>query len=333
MNSYTDLVRGAGASSRVFQLLDREPVERMALADQDADSTVFANEGAAVAKMPLVELRDVHFAYPTRPEVPVLRGLSLTASRGEVVAMVGTSGSGKSSCFMLLERFYDAVAGRVLVSGKDVSRWDQRELHSVIGMVAQEPLLFRGTIADNIAYAAKASSAAVTEPQRDFSKWWRTFTFRIGGAGHPEAEPLPLHSAPDARVEAAARVAHAHEFVSKLPQGYATEVGERGVQLSGGQRQRIAIARVVMLDPEVLLLDEATAALDTESEAIVQAALEAAMRARPRATLCIAHRLATVKDADRIIVMDHGKVIEEGRHEVLLEKAGKYADLWRRQVE
>lgn len=238
-----------------------------------------------------VAFEAVSFAYPTRGEVAALRDVSLTVRPGEIVAFVGPSGAGKSTMFNLLLRFYDVQSGRVLVDGVPVERADLTALRQRMAYVPQDTAMFSGTIADNIRY------------------------------GSPEAA--------DAEVVAAARTAFADDFIRALPDGYDTVLGERGVQLSGGQRQRIAIARAVLRDAPILLLDEATSALDSESEALVQQALERVMEART--TLVIAHRLATVKRADRIVVFDAGRIVEEGSHASLMAGGGTYAKLARLQ--
>jgi ATP-binding cassette subfamily B protein len=223
--------------------------------------------------------------------VPVFQGIDLSLAEGEAVALVGPSGAGKSTVAALLARFYDPLAGRILFDGADVRTLDPQWLRRQIATVAQEPLLFSSSVADNIRY------------------------------GRPSATP--------AEVEAAARAAHAHEFVSRFPQGYATLVGERGVQLSGGQKQRVAIARALLKDARLLVLDEATSALDAESEALVQDALERLMRGRT--TLVIAHRLSTVMRADRVLVLDGGRVVQQGSHAALLAEEGLYRKLVERQ--
>jgi ATP-binding cassette subfamily B protein len=238
-----------------------------------------------------VELRHVQFHYPSRPLHPALNDFSLRVRPGETVALVGPSGAGKSTVFQLLERFYDSGAGSVLVDGVDVHNVALAELRGRIGIVPQDSTVFSANAMDNIRY------------------------------GRPEAT--------DDEVIAAARAAFAEEFILRLPEGYQTFLGERGVRLSGGQRQRIAIARAMLKNPPLLLLDEATSALDAESERMVQAALEAAMA--DRTTLVIAHRLATVQKADRIIVMEQGRIVEEGNHQELMQRDGLYAKLARMQ--
>jgi subfamily B ATP-binding cassette protein MsbA len=231
----------------------------------------------------------VSFAYA--PDQWALRGLTLEVRPGERIALVGLSGAGKSTLVNLIARFYDPTEGHVEIDGHDLRRVTTRSLRRQIGLVPQETVLFRGTVRDNIAYAR-----------------------------------------PDASLEeviAAARAANAHEFISNLPQGYDAMLGEDGLQLSGGQRQRLAIARALLNDPRLLILDEATSALDSESEALIQEAIDRI--ARGRTTFIIAHRLSTVRGADRIVVLDQGTVVEEGRHDDLLTREGTYARLLRRQ--
>ena len=238
-----------------------------------------------------VELNHVQFHYPSRPLHAALVDYTLRVKPGETVALVGPSGAGKSTVFQLLLRFYDTGAGAVMLDGVDVRATALHELRSRIGIVPQDSTVFSANALENIRY------------------------------GRPDAS--------DDEVKAAARAAFAEEFILRLPEGYQTFLGERGVRLSGGQRQRIAIARAMLKNPPLLLLDEATSALDAESERMVQAALEAAMA--DRTTLVIAHRLATVQKADRIIVMEQGRIIEEGNHQELMQRDGLYAKLARMQ--
>jgi ATP-binding cassette subfamily B protein len=270
-----------GATERVFQLLDREPI-------------VPLDEGFVTdALIGNIELRDVHFAYPARADAKVLRGLSMKIEAGTVVALVGPSGAGKSTIISLIERFYDVDKGAVFVDGRELAKLSGASLRRHLGLVLQEPVLFAETIRDNIAFGQPAATAA--------------------------------------EVERAARAANAHDFIAALPQAYATLVGERGVRLSGGQRQRIAIARALLQNPQVLLLDEASSALDAESEHLVKSALERLMQGRT--TVLVAHRLSTVRSADKIFVIDGGVVAAEGTHEQLLASSPLYARLVRRQLE
>jgi ATP-binding cassette, subfamily B, bacterial len=252
---------------------------------RDADHAVELVEVRGV-----VRFEGVRFAYPQGGEV--LRGIDLEVAAGETVALVGPSGSGKSTLMALLQRFWDPTAGRLLVDGHDLRDLKQRSLRERIGVVHQEALLFKDTVAANIAYGA------------------------------PDACPSAISEA--------ARNANAHEFILRLADGYATIVGERGVCLSGGQRQRIAIARALLKDPPILILDEATSALDAESEALVQQAIE--RLAAGRTTFVIAHRLSTVMSADRIAVLREGAIVEIGTHRELLGRSGIYASLVRRQL-
>lgn len=277
---------------------------------------------------------NVHFCYPSRPDVEVLRGVTLSAAAGECVALVGASGSGKSTVIHLLSHFYEAQIGTVAVDGKRVEDWDAAALRSVVATVGQEPVLMSGSVKENVLYglvgragpgseAFNAEFGAVDEDGTEGTgaaggsgevegAVWR----RGGGGGDAEKEKMEAELV--GRMTTAAKMANAAGFVSRLPKGYETEVGERGVQLSGGQKQRIAIARTLVVDPRVLLLDEATSALDAESESVVQQALERAMRGRT--TIVIAHRLSTVRNADKIIVMAAGRVVEQGTHNELMRR-------------
>ncbi len=275
------LMRAAGATERLFAIIETEP----------AIQSPAEPKPLPAGAQPL-RFEGVFFHYPTRPDVPVLRGIDLTIAPGQTVALVGPSGAGKSTLTALLPRFYDPDEGRVCFGGIDLRELDLDELRARIAIVPQDPVLFSGTVAENIAY------------------------------GCPEAAPEAI--------EAAARMAHADDFVRSFPQGYDTLCGERGVQLSGGQRQRIALARALLRDPEVLILDEATSSLDAESEALIQQALTEATQART--TVVIAHRLSTVRDADRIIVFQEGRVVQSGDHTTLMRQGGLYRKLVERQL-
>jgi ATP-binding cassette subfamily B protein len=276
---YEDLMRAIGASERVFQLLDRAP------------QVASGHERLSSVRGEL-ELKQLCFSYPARPDVPVLAGIDLRLEPGKVVALVGPSGGGKSTIAALLSRFYDPTSGSLCLDGRDLRELDAAWLREQVGVVSQEPVLFATSIVENIRY------------------------------GRP--------SASQAEVEAAARAAHIHDFVMSQPEGYATLVGERGVRLSGGQKQRVAIARALLKDPRILVLDEATSALDAESEHLVQDALKHLMQGR--STLVIAHRLSTVKQADRVVVLDHGRVVQQGKHDELAAVEGMYRALVQRQL-
>ncbi|XP_064907342.1 ATP-binding cassette sub-family B member 5 isoform X1 [Columba livia] len=272
------------SAQRIFQLLDRKPL---------IDS--YSEEGEKLGNFEgNIEFRNIHFVYPTRPEVQVLQGLNVKVNKGQTLALVGGSGCGKSTSIQLLERFYDPLEGQVLADGFDTRSLQLQWLRSRLGLVSQEPILFDCSIAENIRYGD--NSRVVSQEE----------------------------------VEEAAKAANIHSFIEKLPEKYNTRVGEKGTQLSGGQKQRIAIARALVRNPAVLLLDEATSALDTESEKIVQKALDNARQGRT--CIVIAHRLTTVQTADIIAVIQNGRVIEQGTHSQLLAKEGQYYALVNAQV-
>ena len=260
--------------------------EMFGLLGQPAD--VLDKEGAAELAVTggAVALDDVHFGYDAAR--PILKGVSLSVPAGATLAIVGATGSGKSTIGRLLFRFYDVDGGSLTIDGQDVRDVTQQSLHEAIGVVPQDTVLFNDTLLYNIAY------------------------------GRPEASQT--------EIEAAARAAEIHEFIMALPDGYDTQVGERGLKLSGGEKQRVGIARTILKDPPILLLDEATSALDTETERDIQRALQ--RMGRDRTVIMIAHRLSTVAEADKIVVLDAGQVVEEGTHEALLAKRGRYAELW-----
>ena len=276
---WADFMRALGAAERVFELLDRKPAMQ---GDQGQVLPAVAGK---------IELRKVSFAYPTRKDLPVLDQVSLELNPGELVAVVGPSGAGKSTLAALIARLYDPDQGQLFLDGHDLRLLDPQFLRRQIGTVAQEPILFSSSVAENILY---------------------------GRPGATRAE-----------VESAAKTANAHEFVARFPQGYETLVGERGVQLSGGQKQRVAIARAVLKDPRILVLDEGTSALDAESEHLVKEALERLMQGRT--TLVIAHRLSTVINADRVVVLEQGRIVQVGPHAALLSEGGLYRRLVERQ--
>lgn len=238
-----------------------------------------------------IEFRDVHFRYPTRPEQPVLRGLNLTVAPGQYIALVGASGCGKSTTIQLLERFYDPLVGGIYVDGKEISSLNINDYRSYVALVSQEPTLYQGTIRENVLLGADRDEDTVS----------------------------------DEAIEFACREANIYDFIMSLPDGFATVVGSKGSMLSGGQKQRIAIARALLRDPKILLLDEATSALDSESEHVVQAALDKA--AKGRTTIAVAHRLSTIQKADVIYVFDQGVVVEQGTHHELMSKGGRYSEL------
>lgn len=270
------------SSRRVFEILDTP---------MDIDTKPDATD------MPLIKgqvrMENVDFAYDDAPDTPILKNINLEAEPGQIVALLGKTGSGKTSLVNLLPRFYDVTGGSVTIDGTDVRDVDLKSLRKQIGMVLQDSLLFSATIGENIAY------------------------------GHPDTTK-------EAIIEAA-KAANAHDFIMEFPEGYETEIGERGVTLSGGQRQRVAIARALLIDPRILILDDSTSSVDTKTEFLIQEALNRLMEGRT--TFVIAQRLTTVQNADQILVLDHGEIAERGTHQELLDKDGLYAEIYRLQLE
>ncbi|XP_067457616.1 ATP-binding cassette, sub-family B (MDR/TAP), member 4 [Thunnus thynnus] len=284
-NSFTpNYAKAKMSASHLMMLMNREPaIDNLSEEGQSPDKF----DGN-------VRFEGVKFNYPSRPEVPILRGLNLKVSKGETLALVGSSGCGKSTTIQLLERFYDPMHGKVELDGISAKQLNIHWLRSQIGIVSQEPVLFDCTLAENIAYGDNSRTVTLEE------------------------------------IQAAAKAANIHSFIENLPQGYDTQAGDKGTQLSGGQKQRIAIARAILRNPKLLLLDEATSALDTESEKVVQEALDQASRGRT--CIVVAHRLSTIQNADRIAVFQAGVVVEQGTHQQLLAKKGIYSMLVNTQM-
>ncbi len=277
---WADFTKATGAAERIFELIDRKPAM-----DRGGERPAHA-EGR-------LTFEGVSFAYPTRPDAPVLHDLDLEIQKGEIVAVVGPSGAGKSTLAALISRLYDPTSGVVRLDGKDVRDLDPEWLRGQIGIVSQEPILFSTSIEENVRYGRRTATAD--------------------------------------EVRRACEIANARQFIERFPEGFETSVGERGVQLSGGQKQRVAIARAVLKDPRILILDEATSALDAESEHLVKEALDRLMAGRT--TLVIAHRLSTVRDADRVLVIDGGRIAQAGTHDALMAEEGIYRRLVERQLE
>ena len=281
-NFYTEIVTALGGTERIREILN-EPTE--------VNVPVQVNRPGTQGH---IQFEDVYFEYPSRPEMPVLKGINMDIRPGEKIALVGQSGSGKSTIASLLMRLYPWQQGRITLDGKDIRDMDLSTYRSVFALVPQEVLLFGGTIRENILY------------------------------GNPKATEEDIFHA--------ARVSNSYEFIQSFPQGFETIVGERGIKLSGGQRQRIAIARAVLRNPDILILDEATSSLDAESERVVQEALDRLLEGRT--AIIIAHRLATIRNVDRIYVLEHGRVVEEGTHEELsVREDGVYSALAKLQFE
>jgi len=293
---FSAIIFGAQSAGTIFSFAPdmgkakQAAKELKILFDRKPDIDTWSPEGERISTIEgTIEFRDVHFRYPTRPEQPVLRGLNLTVKPGQYVALVGASGCGKSTTVALLERFYDPLVGGIFVDGHEISGLNLNDYRGFLALVSQEPTLYQGSIRENILLGA----------DRD--------------------------DVPDDAIIQACRDANIYDFIVSLPDGFSTIVGSKGSMLSGGQKQRIAIARALLRDPKILLLDEATSALDSESEKVVQAALDAA--ARGRTTIAVAHRLSTIQKADVIYVFDAGRVCESGTHAELVGRRGKYFEL------
>uniref|UniRef100_A0A914Z7E4 ABC transporter domain-containing protein n=1 Tax=Panagrolaimus superbus TaxID=310955 RepID=A0A914Z7E4_9BILA len=279
---WNGLMQAVGASRKVFELIDREP--RIS-----NNGNVDGRHGKLQGR---IEFRNVKFNYPTRPDIPIMQDLSFTVNPGEVVALVGPSGGGKSSCIAMLEHFYEPNYGDILLDGISVRDYNHKYLHTKIALVGQEPVLYARSVRENIAYG--------------------------------------LDYVSEDAIMRSAQHANAHNFIMETTDKYETDVGEKGSQMSGGQKQRIAIARALVRDPVVLLLDEATSALDSESEHSVQEAIQKNLNGRT--VILIAHRLSTVENADKIVVISGGRVVQQGVHQELISQEGIYKQLVQRQM-
>ncbi|VDO23444.1 unnamed protein product [Heligmosomoides polygyrus] len=277
---WNGLMQAVGASRKVFEFIDREPKVK--------------NHGTYAPEKLVgrIEFKNVKFSYPIRPDLPIMEDLTFTVEPGQVVALVGPSGGGKSSCIAMLEHFYEPTGGEVLLDGVPIREYDHKYLHTKVALVGQEPVLYARSVTENIGYG------------------------------------LDTYSNDD--VQTSAKLANAHAFIMDTSEGYNTNVGEKGSQMSGGQKQRIAIARALVRDPVVLLLDEATSALDSESEHSVQEAISKNLKGRT--VILIAHRLSTVENADKIVVINHGRVEQMGTHRELINQEGMYKQLVQRQM-
>ncbi|CAG8619895.1 11160_t:CDS:10, partial [Diversispora eburnea] len=283
--SFTAIANARGAAYNLFNVIDR-----ISAIDSDSKTGIILDKNSVKGRL---EFKNINFFYPSRPDIQILKNFNLTIDSGETVALVGSSGSGKSTIVALLERFYNPTNGSILLDGEDIEKINVKSLRSQIGLVGQEPVLFPKSIRENVAWGEISDDK---KPSLD-------------------------------EVIEACKKSNAHEFIKDLPKSYDTEVGDKGSLLSGGQKQRIAIARAIIKNPSILLLDEATSALDTESEHLVQEALDKATASKSFTSIVIAHRLSTVKNANKIVVMNQGEIVEIGNHEELIAKRGAYYDL------
>ena len=287
--------QGVACAERIFKLLD----EPLTIRDKENCSEL----------SPLtreINFENVNFSYSANADELILKNINLKVRKGEIVALVGSSGSGKTTLVQLLPRLFDVTSGGLFIDGINVKDVSLKSLRAQIGMVTQETILFNETVSYNLRYGLVSDEHKLDKNKLDENK-------------------------PDEKVNQAAQIANAHEFILSLPQGYDTVIGERGVRLSGGQRQRLSIARAILKNPPILILDEATSALDNESERLVQQALERLME--QRTVFVVAHRLSTVRKANRILVLDQGKIVEEGTHDQLLSSSGHYQKLYKTEFQ
>jgi len=365
-----DQNEAAAIATRVFATIEdslRSPIDGLSIAGMIPNSNGKGIDTAVIDVESLpraigrIELKNVVFRYPTRPNVEVCKGYNLTIEAGQTVALVGPSGSGKSTIINLLLRFYDPLSGEVLLDGQNIKDLNVRWLRSQIGYVGQEPKLFGGSVAENIAKGRTSHiqenlltlSEALQIAQEEYNAAHPTTCFCIpvvnanANANQqlvPTIEPAEKdielgqristgsQTIVDEDIQQACIAANAHEFITTFPQGYDTDVGEGSIMVSGGQKQRIAIARALIKKPAVLLLDEATSALDSLSERVVQQSIDALAESKAQTTIIIAHRLTTIRNADKIVVVDAGEIVEVGTHDELLSKAGGlYRQLWDKQ--
>ena len=352
MSDMGDQRLGVEAAARVFKMIDEGAASPI-----DGLSTTGARpDGKATGR---IVIKDVNFRYPTRPDVRVCKGMNLTIEPGEMVAFVGPSGSGKSTIINLLLRYYDPQSGSLSIDGQDIKDLNVRWLRSQIGYVGQEPVLFQGSVQDNIAKGREGSldqpvmslqEAMLISDAKQESVCAHVTSSICGGSGGTHAA-LPVsdssavstgdielgnhhdgaHKHVDEDIVETCKASNAHDFIQTFPKAYDTDIGEGSIMVSGGQKQRIAIARALIKKPTILLLDEATSALDATSERVVQESIDALQRMKAQTTIVIAHRLTTIRNAGKIVVIDKGSVVETGKHDELLAKGGLYATLWNKQ--